>query len=123
VVVLGKCGRNFAAGMSGGFAYVLDEDRDFAEKRCNRASVDLEPVSEEDIPILRSLIERHVAATGSPRGRRVLEGWEQRLPQFVKVFPQEFKRVLAERRAREQAAFLAGAAAQEVGQQVTAGVR
>jgi len=123
VVVLGKCGRNFAAGMSGGLAYVLDEDRDFAEKRCNRAGVDLEAVPDEDAAMLRSLIERHVAATGSPRGRRVLENWEQVLPRFLKVFPHEYKRVLAERLAREQAACLPGVVASAAGQPATVGVR
>ncbi len=123
VVVLGKCGRNFAAGMSGGLAYVLDEDRDFAEKRCNRAAVDLEPVPDEDAAMLRSLIERHVAATGSPRGRRVLENWEQVLPRFLKVFPHEYKRVLTERRAREQTACLPAVAASAAGQPAAVGVR
>jgi glutamate synthase domain-containing protein 2/glutamate synthase domain-containing protein 1/glutamate synthase domain-containing protein 3 len=94
VVVLGKVGRNFAAGMSGGIAYVLDEKGDFAERRCNRAGVDLETVSADDVERLRNLIERHVEATASPRGKWVLENWEQMLPKFVKVFPQEYKRVL-----------------------------
>src|SRR5215813_3199753 len=62
VLVLGRCGRNFAAGMSGGIAYVLDEKGDFAEKRCNKAAVDLEPVPDEDLERLRSLIDRHVEA-------------------------------------------------------------
>ena len=66
VVVLGKCGRNFAAGMSGGLAYVLDEKGDFAEKRCNHGGVDLEPVPPDDCAQLRSLIARHVEATGKP---------------------------------------------------------
>jgi glutamate synthase domain-containing protein 2/glutamate synthase domain-containing protein 1/glutamate synthase domain-containing protein 3 len=94
VVVLGKVGRNFAAGMSGGIAYVLDEKGDFAERRCNHAGVDLEPVPAEDVERLRSLIERHVDATASPRGKWVLENWEQMLPKFVKIFPHEYKRVL-----------------------------
>jgi glutamate synthase (NADPH/NADH) large chain len=94
VVVLGKVGRNFAAGMSGGLAYVLDERGDFAERRCNPAGVDLETVPEEDAPRLRELIERHGDATGSPRAKWVLENWEQMLPKFVKVFPHEYKRVL-----------------------------
>src|SRR6202007_2712278 len=63
VVVLGKCGRNFAAGMSGGIAYVLDEKGDFAEKRCNTAAVDLEPVPAEDVDLLYSTINHHVEAT------------------------------------------------------------
>jgi glutamate synthase (NADPH/NADH) large chain len=94
VVVLGKCGRNFAAGMSGGIAYVLDEQGDFAAKRCNTAGVDLEPVTETDVSLLRNLVCRHVDATGSPRGKWVLESWDQMLPKFVKVFPHEYKRVL-----------------------------
>jgi glutamate synthase (NADPH) large chain len=94
VVVLGKCGRNFAAGMSGGIAYVLDEKGDFAEKRCNTAAVDLEAVPEEDAELLMSIITAHVEATGSPRGKWVLENWENMLPRFIKVFPHEFKRVL-----------------------------
>jgi glutamate synthase domain-containing protein 3 len=94
VVVLGKCGRNFAAGMSGGIAYVLDEKGDFAEKRCNTAAVDLESVPMEDAELLMSIITAHVEATGSPRGKWVLENWENMLPKFIKVFPHEFKRVL-----------------------------
>jgi glutamate synthase (NADPH/NADH) large chain len=94
VVVLGKCGRNFGAGMSGGIAYVLDEKGDFAAKRCNTAGVDLEPVPAEDIDLLYAIINSHVDATASPRGKWVLENWENMLPQFVKVFPHEYKRVL-----------------------------
>jgi glutamate synthase domain-containing protein 2/glutamate synthase domain-containing protein 1/glutamate synthase domain-containing protein 3 len=97
VVVLGKCGRNFAAGMSGGLAFVLDAKGDFAEKRCNTASVDLESVQpgEEDDLLIRTLIERHVMATGSPLGKRILENWEQMLPKFLRVFPREYRRALA----------------------------
>jgi glutamate synthase domain-containing protein 3 len=94
VVVLGKCGRNFAAGMSGGIAYVLDEKGDFAARRCNTAGVDLEPVPAEDIDLLYGMISSHADATGSPRGKWVLENWENMLPKFVKVYPHEFKRVL-----------------------------
>ncbi len=99
VVVLGKCGRNFAAGMSGGIAYVLDEKGDFAERRCNTAAVDLEPVTDEDEPKLRGLIEKHVEHTDSPRGHWVLENWEQMRPKFIKVFPHEYKRVMGVPRA------------------------
>jgi glutamate synthase domain-containing protein 3 len=102
VVVLGKCGRNFAAGMSGGIAYVLDEKGDFAEKRCNIAAVDLEPVTAEDTDVLFAMISNHVEATASPRGKWVLENWENMLPKFVKVFPHEYKRVLGI--ARQQVA-------------------
>ena len=94
VVVLGKVGRNFAAGMSGGIAFVLDEKGDFAEKRCNTAGVDLESVGEADAGLLQGLIYRHVEYTASPRGKWILENWEQMVPQFVKVFPHEYKRVL-----------------------------
>ena len=95
VVVLGECGRNFAAGMNGGFAYVLDELGDFAGKRCNRAGVDLEPlVKEQDIATVRTLIERHLAFTGSPRAKYVLDNWAELTGKFVKVFPHEYKRVL-----------------------------
>ncbi len=95
VVVLGKCGRNFAAGMSGGLAFVLDERGDFAERRCNTAGVDLEPLTDEDVTLLCGLITRHVEATESPRGKWVLENWDQMLGKFVKVFPKEYKRVIA----------------------------
>ena len=105
VVVLGKTGRNFAAGMSGGIAYVLDENGDFAERRCNTASVDLEPLTEEDdIKTLRNLIVNHVDRTGSVRGKFILESWEQMLPKFIKIYPHEYKRVLGVPRTGEQPA-------------------
>jgi glutamate synthase domain-containing protein 2/glutamate synthase domain-containing protein 1/glutamate synthase domain-containing protein 3 len=100
VIVLGKTGRNFAAGMSGGFAYVLDESGGFQRYRCNKASVDLEPVSgAADEQMLRNWIFRHLEETGSPRAKRVLENWAELLPKFVKVFPHEFKRVMLKRAA------------------------
>ncbi|HKW98033.1 MAG TPA: glutamate synthase large subunit [Bryobacteraceae bacterium] len=100
VVVLGKAGRNFAAGMSGGVAYVLDERGDFAERRCNVAGVDLEPVMDKaDIELLRGLIARHFEYTGSPRAEWILDNWTSMLPKFVKVFPHEYKRVLGVPRA------------------------
>ena len=92
--VLGKCGRNFAAGMSGGIAYVLDEKGDFAARRCNTAGVGLEPVPAEDAGLLYSIVNSHVEATDSVRGKWVIENWENMLPKFVKVFPHEYKRVL-----------------------------
>jgi len=95
VVVLGRCGRNFSAGMAGGIAYVFDEDGDFEHERCNVAGVDLEPVLEDrDVALLRGFIERHLAATGSPRAQWILDRWADTLPQFIKVFPHEYKRVL-----------------------------
>jgi len=103
VVVLGKTGRNFAAGMSGGIAYVLDESGYFGQKHCNLAMVDLEEVAEEaDIQLLRGLIEKHFEYTRSPKAEWVLGNWESMIPKFVKVFPHEYKRVLQERaRAQE----------------------
>jgi glutamate synthase (NADPH/NADH) large chain len=122
VVVLGKAGRNFAAGMSGGIAYVLDEEGDFTQ-RCNLAMVELEPIPEEDHAatfhgepvelethgkvqidhvagnddtILKGLIQSHLLYTGSDRARRVLENWGAYLPKFVKVMPIEYRRALSE---------------------------
>jgi glutamate synthase domain-containing protein 2/glutamate synthase domain-containing protein 1/glutamate synthase domain-containing protein 3 len=95
VVVLGRTGRNFAAGMSGGIAYVLDETGEFASVNCNRDSVDLDPVADPaDIRTLRTLIERHYGFTNSPRAQWILENWDEMLPKFVKVFPHDYKRVL-----------------------------
>jgi glutamate synthase domain-containing protein 3 len=95
VVVLGKTGRNFAAGMSGGLAYVFDELGDFAQKRCNHAGVDLEAViEEEEANRLKKLIARHAELTGSRRAQWILENWAEAQTRFVKVFPHEYKRVL-----------------------------
>jgi glutamate synthase domain-containing protein 3 len=95
VVVLGRAGRNFAAGMTGGVAFVLDETGEFAGVLCNQASVDLEPVNDPaDMQALANLITKHVEATGSPRGKWILENWGEMLAKFVKVFPHEYKRVL-----------------------------
>jgi glutamate synthase (NADPH/NADH) large chain len=91
VVVLGATGRNFAAGMSGGVAYVLDEERTLAA-RCSKAMVDLESLSADDEEILRALVEEHVQHTRSARGRSVLTAWGKR--RFVKVMPHEWRRVL-----------------------------
>jgi glutamate synthase (NADPH/NADH) large chain len=112
VVVLGATGRNFAAGMSGGIAYVLDLDGDFV-KRCNPAMVDLEPVLAEgeqqaklardlwhlaaaDEALLKRLIERHARYTGSTRAHQILEDWTAYRFRFVKVFPKEYRRALGE---------------------------
>ena len=95
VIVLGKTGRNFAAGMSGGLAYVLDESGEFRQYRCNKSSVDLEQVFDpQDQKILHDTIYRHFDETGSPRAKGILENWNAMLPKFVKVFPHEFKRVM-----------------------------
>ncbi|MEZ5400678.1 MAG: glutamate synthase large subunit [Bryobacteraceae bacterium] len=100
ILVLGPTGRNFAAGMSGGFAYVLDEKGDFGRTQCNTAGVDLEPVMDTaDIDKIKGLILKHLEYTGSPRAQWILENWSQMLPKFVKVFPHEYKRVLGVPRA------------------------
>ncbi len=103
VVVLGATGRNFAAGMSGGIAYVLDVDGDF-NSRCNLGMVDLEPLDQAtDIQVVRDLVTRHVALTNSHYAAAILGGWIEAQPRFVKVMPKDFKRVLAaEARARAE---------------------
>jgi glutamate synthase (NADPH/NADH) large chain len=132
VVVLGDTGRNFAAGMSGGIAYVLDTDGTF-ESRCNMAQVDLEPIaseadaleeldhqgldlethgrvniehclSQDDRKILRTLISRHVHYTSSSVGRNILDNWDEHLGKFVKVMPVEYRRALTEMEAETIAA-------------------
>ena len=99
VVILGPTGRNFAAGMSGGIAYVFDEDGRFAE-RCNMGLVDLEPLTNgEDASEARALIEKHLAHTGSTVAAHVLDNWQTARTQFLKVMPRDYKRVLEERKA------------------------
>ena len=98
VVVIGHTGRNFAAGMSGGIAYVLDERNDF-EIRCNLEMVGLEELaSEEDVRLVRDLLVRHLQLTGSTVAERILEHWEVYQPRFVKVLPHEYKRALEQLR-------------------------
>jgi glutamate synthase (ferredoxin) len=95
VVIIGKTGRNFAAGMSGGIAYVFDADGDF-EIRCNREMVDLEALDEEDLEIVRGLMERHREYTGSTVADGLLAEWPAVAGKFVKVFPRDYKRAIAE---------------------------
>jgi glutamate synthase (NADPH/NADH) large chain len=117
VVVIGSTGRNFAAGMSGGIAYVLDEDGDF-DKRCNRAMVaieempewvegevhgDLSDMTQHDNERLRRLIANHARYTGSRRAAEILARWTEYLPKFRKIMPHEFRRALAELKAAEEA--------------------
>jgi glutamate synthase domain-containing protein 3 len=103
VVVLGRTGRNFAAGMSGGIAYVYDQDRGFAA-RCNLELVDLEELGEQDEAEVKELISEHVARTGSLVGRNLLASWEKGARErFVKVMPRDYKRVLAEQPESEAA--------------------
>ncbi len=97
VVVLGPTGRNFAAGMSGGIAYVYDKDRRFAD-RCNTELVDLEQLDDDDAAQVRALISEHAQRTGSLVARNLLASWERSRERFVKVMPRDYKRALAERR-------------------------
>jgi glutamate synthase (NADPH) large chain len=102
VVVLGPTGRNFAAGMSGGVAYVLCEDRDAFRINCNLGMVELENVTEpEDVAELRELVSKHAHATGSTVAQNVLENWSESLGRFWKVMPTDYKRVLNEQRAKK----------------------
>jgi glutamate synthase domain-containing protein 3 len=120
VVVLGATGRNFAAGMSGGIAYVLDLDGEFA-RRCNPAMVDLEPLLPEfeqqaklaralwhlgqsDEALAKQLIENHARYTGSRRAAEILDKWPQVRGRFVKVFPKEYRRALGELAAAQKKA-------------------
>ena len=124
VVVLGKTGRNFAAGMSGGLAYVFDENNGF-EARCNMAQVSLEPIEQEaaaqpsgdsaeaqakadirhlgqiDEVLLKGLIEKHAKLTGSRQARRILDDWANLRARFVKVMPNEYRRALTEMAAQK----------------------
>jgi glutamate synthase (NADPH/NADH) large chain len=102
VVVLGETGRNFAAGMSGGIAYVYDPDSTFI-KRCNLEMVLLERVEEADeIAELHSLITRHTELTDSNAGRAILDSWDQALPKFARVIPKDYKRMMEQIRKVEQ---------------------
>jgi len=94
VVVLGKTGRNFAAGMSGGHAYVLDEDGDFAV-RCNKGMVDLDPLAPHDAAELEALVRRHQHLTHSAVAARLLADWAATTRKFVKVMPTEYRQILA----------------------------
>ena len=93
-VILGRAGRNFAAGMSGGVAYVLDEDGTF-ETRCNKGMVGIDPLTDDDRQTLRTLVERHQKLTGSAVATRLLADWDGALAQFRKVMPTDYKAVLA----------------------------
>ena len=94
VIILGKTGRNFAAGMSGGMAYVYDVDGTFADN-CNREMVDLSPIDDlMEFAELQSMIERHVSYTGSDLGQSILDGWDLFRQRFVKVMPRDYRRAL-----------------------------
>jgi glutamate synthase (ferredoxin) len=100
-VILGETGRNFAAGMSGGIAYVWDPKGTFRPK-VNKEMVDLEDLDSGDVEYLRSQIEKHVELTGSARGRAILDGWAQEQSRFVKVMPTDYKRAMLELRKLQE---------------------
>ena len=105
VVVLGKVGRNFGAGMSGGIAYVLDEEDNF-KKLYNAEMIDLEKILNDDESVisdnllkhdkerLRNLIENHFRYTNSPKAKNILDNFDNYLPKFIKIMPTEYKKVL-----------------------------
>lgn len=111
VVVLGETGKNFAAGMSGGVAYVLDKEGTFSST-CNTGLVDLDPVEEEeDVMTLRAMIQQHQRHTKSQLAGEILANFDSLLPSFIKVFPRDYKRVLKEIKAKEEAEKMKVAAA------------
>jgi glutamate synthase domain-containing protein 3 len=103
VVVLGSTGRNFAAGMSGGVAYVLDDKGGFSAN-INKSMVHVETLDDPaEVAELRALIEKHRTYTKSDRAQQVLDAWDKMLPKFVKIIPKDYKRMLAGiKRAEEQ---------------------
>ncbi len=100
VVILGEIGKNFAAGMSGGVAYIYDAEGSLAN-RINEGMVDLDRIeSAEDDAEVRAMIERYIQHTGSPEAQAILDGWEESRAKFIKVMPRDYKRVLAEQAAK-----------------------
>ncbi len=101
VVILGTTGRNFGAGMSGGIAYVLDEDGQFAS-RINPETIDIgDPLDDEDVEVIQRMLRSHFKYTRSEKADDVLRKWETYAAKFVKVFPKDYKRALTERLAAE----------------------
>jgi glutamate synthase (NADPH/NADH) large chain len=101
VVVLGPTGRNFAAGMSGGIAYINDANKDFA-KKCNLEMIDLDELTEEDFEKLRTHVRNHFKYTSSISAIRILNNWDIEKKNFIKVFPKEYKKVLTEQKKIQQ---------------------
>ncbi len=101
-VVIGPTGRNFAAGMSGGMAFVYDEEQDFTQ-RCNLEMVEIEPlIDPDDLELVRDLLIQHAAYTGSSVAARLLDDWEWAVGKFVKVMPTDYRRVLNEQRSAQE---------------------
>ena len=93
VVILGSTGRNFAAGMSGGVAYIYDEHGDFSTK-CNTEMVSIEGIEDEDQNILKDMIQKHLEYTESTVAQKILDNWADSIASFVKVMPNDYKRML-----------------------------
>ena len=102
VVVLGKTGRNFAAGMSGGIAYIYDPENKFTNGLCNTESIAFEDIEADEADELKALIEKHVRYTKSTRGTELLADWDTSLSNFVKVMPTEYKKALKRLETEEQ---------------------
>ncbi len=102
-LIIGKTGRNFAAGMSGGIAWVYDEDRSFASKY-NPEMVDLDPLTQQDKEDIKKLLQKHQQLTGSTVAQKLLENWEKEASKFIKVFPKEYKKVLSQQVELEKVA-------------------
>ncbi len=101
VVILGTTGRNFAAGMSGGIAYIYDVQHQFADL-CNKEMVDIDPIAEEDVAFLQTIIQKHFDNTKSTVAKFVLNDFENQLKNFVKVFPKDYKKALAVKKVKEK---------------------
>ncbi len=95
-LILGRTGRNFGAGMSGGIAYVLDEDGGFPG-RVNPETVDLDPLDDDDLELIQRMLRNHFKYTRSEKADDVLRKWDTYAPKFVKVFPRDYKRALTDR--------------------------
>ena len=100
-IILGKTGRNFAAGMSGGVAYVYDVENSFP-KNVNKEMVELEDLDNEDLETLKFYIERHLKYTNSDIAKNILDNWEITSKYFIKVMPTDYKKVLAERKSKAE---------------------
>jgi glutamate synthase (NADPH/NADH) large chain len=101
VVILGLTGRNFAAGMSGGVAYVYDEDGMF-RSRCNTDMVDLDPIGEEDAAVIKQLLANHIKYTASSKAEKVLDDIGEELKKFIKVYPKEYKAIIESQKKQEK---------------------
>lgn len=100
-MVIGGTGRNFAAGMSGGIAYIYDAEGDFKDK-CNQDMVELDGISSEDMKLAGMLLSNHYKYTGSIVAKKILEDFKKEAKKFIKVMPLEYKRILETRKTEEE---------------------